>query len=74
MVNQPQRPLILDGNTYASNPGNLKVDYLYWMRSFPSRPIQLILPIVQYGSVKVVSLSISEEPRLGGESPKPPNG
>ncbi len=31
-------------------------------------------PIPQYGSVNVVSLSISEEPRLGGESPKPPIG
>lgn len=46
MENQPQRPLILDGNTYASNPGNLNIDYLYWIRSFPSQPIQLILPII----------------------------
>ncbi len=28
----------------------------------------------QYGSVNVVSLSIAEEPRLGGLSPKPPIG
>lgn len=45
MVNKPQRPLIVDGSTYASSPGNLHVDYFYWIRSFPSKPIQLILPL-----------------------------
>jgi hypothetical protein len=45
MVNQPQRPLTVDGNTYASTPGNLHVDYFYWIRSFPSKPIELIFPL-----------------------------
>lgn len=36
----------LDDSTYASNPGGLRVNYFYWIRSFPSRPVQLILPLV----------------------------
>ncbi len=45
MVNQPQRSFTVDDSTHASNPGNLHIDYLYWIRSFPDKPIQLILPL-----------------------------
>ncbi|HLO47722.1 MAG TPA: DUF3239 domain-containing protein [Kamptonema sp.] len=45
MVNRPQRLVTVDSSTYASNPGNLRINYFYWIRSFPDQPIQLILPL-----------------------------
>jgi hypothetical protein len=47
--------------------------YEYIAEPAPTLVINAVL-ISQYGSVKVVSLSISQEPRLGGFSPTPPIG
>ncbi|AFY99876.1 DUF3239 domain-containing protein [Calothrix sp. PCC 6303] len=41
-----QESFTLDDTTYASNPGALQVNYLYWIRSFPQEPIKLIFPLI----------------------------
>lgn len=45
MAGKPKRTFTLDDSTYASNPGRLRVSYLHWIRSFPGKPVQLILPL-----------------------------
>ncbi len=46
MADKPKHTETLDDSTYASNPGGLRVNYLYWLRSFPTEPIILIVPLV----------------------------
>lgn len=46
MADRPKPTKTLDDNTRASNPGRLRVDYLYWLRSFPYEPAALIIPLV----------------------------
>lgn len=46
MNNKPRRTFTVDDSTYASNPGGLRVNYLYWIRSFPSQPFQLLVPLI----------------------------
>lgn len=46
MTDKPKRTLTLDDNTQASNPGGLRVNYLYWLRSFPSQALPLLVPLM----------------------------
>jgi hypothetical protein len=46
MPNKPQRTFTLDENTYASNPGGIKVDFFYYFRSFPNKLVLLIIPLI----------------------------
>jgi hypothetical protein len=45
MVNKRPNYFTVNQKTQASNPGNLRVDYFYWIRSFPDEPIRLILSL-----------------------------
>lgn len=36
----------LDDSTYASNPGRVEVNYLYWIRSFPNPIIKLLIILI----------------------------
>lgn len=45
-MSRPKRTSTLNDSTHASNPGGLRVNYLYWLRSFPSEPIALIIPLI----------------------------
>jgi hypothetical protein len=47
------RTRTLDDNTYASNPGGLEIDYLYWFRSFPKQPTALLLAILPFFSLAI---------------------
>lgn len=48
MVDKPKRTLTLDDSTFASNPGGLRVNYLYWIRSFPGDALEAIAPLLFY--------------------------
>ncbi len=45
-MSRPKRTSTLDDSTRAANPGGLRVNYFYWLRSFPLEPIALIIPLV----------------------------
>lgn len=46
MSDNLNRSFTLDDRTQASNPGMLRVNYLYWLRSFPQKPVELLLPLI----------------------------
>jgi hypothetical protein len=46
MTDDPNQPFTVDERTQASNPGQLRINYLYWLRSFPQKPARLILPLI----------------------------
>ena len=54
----------------ASNPGKLHINYFYWFRSFPQKPIRLLLPLIFFAGIaffmnRIFALSTLEHFRSG---------